>query len=77
MTAVAPTLADWQRCEEIAREHGRTFHFASRFLPPQRRRAMLAAYAYCRVADDIVDRAERTGPDAASTAIDAWESELD
>lgn len=77
MTAAAPTSADWRRCGEIAREHGRTFHFASRFLPPQRRRAMLAAYAYCRVADDIVDRAEQTGPDAASTAIDAWESELD
>ena len=48
-----------QRCAAIAREHGRTFYLASRFLPPGRRRGVLPAYAYCRIADDIVDAARR------------------
>ena len=68
---------DWRRCHEVARTHGRTFYFASRFLPPDRRRAILAAYAFCRVADDIVDRAPATGLAAAARALDAWETELD
>ncbi len=67
--------ADWRRCSEIASAHGRTFFLASRFLPPDRRRAVHAVYAYCRIADDIADRT----PDRAEAAIalDAWERQLD
>ena len=68
---------DWGACEDVARAHGRTFYFASRFLPSDRRRAIYAAYAYCRVADDIVDRAPATGALAAARALDAWETQLD
>ena len=35
---------------------------------------MYAAYAYCRIADDLVDRAPT--PAMAATAIDAWEAQL-
>jgi 15-cis-phytoene synthase len=49
---------DAQVCQRIVREHARTFHLASVFLPPHKRRAAFALYAFCRVADDIVDRAE-------------------
>jgi phytoene synthase len=66
---------DWRRCAAIARAHGRTFFLASRFLPPDRRRAIHAVYAYCRIADDIVDRS--TDPVAAAHALDAWEQQLD
>jgi phytoene synthase len=61
----------------VAREHGRTFYFASRFLPSHSRRAIHAVYAYCRVADDIVDNAPATGPAAAEATLAAWEAELD
>lgn len=37
---------------------------------------MLAAYAYCRIADDIVDRSEATGRAAALAELAAWEDEL-
>jgi phytoene synthase len=67
----------WEHCRAVVREHGRTFYFASHFLPPRRRDAISAAYAYCRIADDIVDRAPRTGMAAASAALDRWEGELD
>jgi len=73
---LAPQPADWTRCRDIAREHGRSFYFASRCLPPARRRAALATYAFCRIADDIVDRAAEAGPDAAATALARWEAQL-
>ena len=49
---------DAQVCQRIVREHARTFHLASVFLPRHKRRAAFALYAFCRVADDIVDRAD-------------------
>lgn len=49
---------DAQVCQRIVREHARTFHLASIFLPRHKRRAAFALYAFCRVADDIVDRAD-------------------
>ena len=49
---------DAQVCQRFVREHARTFHLASVFLPPNKRRAAFALYAFCRVADDIVDRAD-------------------
>lgn len=67
---------DWGACRSVVREHGRTFDFASRFLPLDRRRAIHAAYAFCRIADDIVDRAPATGLVDAARALDAWEAEL-
>jgi phytoene synthase len=35
--------------------HSRTFYLASTLLPAQKRRAMRALYAFCRVSDDLVD----------------------
>lgn len=71
-----PTEADWLKCAEIMREHGRTFFFASRCLPPKRRRAVLATYAFCRMADDIVDRAQSSGPGAVADALNRWEGQI-
>jgi phytoene synthase len=42
-------------CEDLTNHHSRSFHFASRFLPFAKRRAVRALYAFCRVTDDIVD----------------------
>ena len=73
---------DAQVCQRIVREHARTFHLASVFLPPQKRRAAFALYAFCRVADDIVDRADesrgQTGaPDpSVQAALAAHEQKL-
>jgi phytoene synthase len=39
----------------VVRAHARTFALASYFLPPPKRRAAFALYAFCRVADDLVD----------------------
>lgn len=71
-----PTEADWRACEAIASGHGRSFYLASRLLPLARKRGVLATYAWCRITDDIVDRAAVRGPDATAKALDAWAVEL-
>ncbi|HET8772257.1 MAG TPA: phytoene/squalene synthase family protein [Thermoanaerobaculia bacterium] len=45
----------YDHCRAIAHKHGANFSVGFRFLPPVKRRAVYAAYAYCRVADDIAD----------------------
>ena len=50
---------------------------ASRCLPPARRRGVLAAYAYCRIADDIVDAVATRGSDASAAALASWEAQLE
>jgi len=42
-------------CRAITHEHGGNFSVGFRFLPAVKRRAVYAAYAYCRFADDIAD----------------------
>ena len=73
--AVPGTGVDWRLCSAITREHGRTFFLASHFQAPARRRALHAIYAYCRIADDIVDRAVTR--DEAASLLAAWEAQLD
>jgi phytoene synthase len=48
---------DAAHCRRIVRSHARTFWLASHFLPSEKRRAAFALYAFCRVADDMVDLA--------------------
>jgi len=45
----------YMECEAIIAEHGKTFNLATALLPPGRRRAIRALYAFCRIADNIVD----------------------
>lgn len=42
----------------ICQRHARSFYFASHFLPVPKRYAAYAVYAFCRLMDDAVDRAE-------------------
>jgi phytoene synthase len=45
----------YAQCALITAHHSRSFHRASAFLPREKRRAVRALYAFCRVTDDIVD----------------------
>jgi phytoene synthase len=68
-------LADCYRaCGEIARIHSKTFYLSSLFLSRAQRRAVWAVYAFCRTADDIVDRIAPARERLA--ALDAWERKL-
>ncbi|MCU0512107.1 MAG: phytoene/squalene synthase family protein [Anaerolineae bacterium] len=48
-------LSAYGQCEAITRQHSRTFFMASSLLPPEKRLAARALYAFCRITDDIVD----------------------
>jgi len=47
--------ADLDAVTAIVRAAGTSFYRGMRVLPPDRRYAMYAIYAFCRMVDDIVD----------------------
>jgi phytoene synthase len=66
----------YEHCRAITHKHGANFSVGFRFLPSVKRRAVYAAYAFCRVADDIADEGD---DDVAKRliALDDWQRELD
>jgi 15-cis-phytoene synthase len=61
-------------CEEKVARSGSSFHYAFRFLDPDRRRAITALYAFCREVDDIVDDCRE--PSVALAKLDWWRDEV-
>jgi 15-cis-phytoene synthase len=55
----AGIMEAYDYCREVTRRASKTFYWGSIFLPPPKRHAIWAVYAFCRVVDDIVD--ETTG----------------
>ena len=62
-------------CQQKAASSGSSFYYSFLFLPPNRRRAITALYAYCREVDDVVD--ECLDPQIAATKLVWWRTELD
>jgi phytoene synthase len=44
-------------CQQKTAQSGSSFYYSFLFLPPERRRAITALYAFCREVDDTVDEA--------------------
>ena len=68
--------ADARVCEQITLTHARTFSLASKLLPPDKRRAAFALYAFCRIADDLVDQADTGNTAALSAQLDDYRAQL-
>ena len=64
--------AAYRQCAEIAAEHGKSYHLATRLLTPDRRPAVHALYAAARTADDLVDL---PGADPAGDLV-AWSAAM-
>ena len=45
----------YDHCKRIAKAEAKNFYYAFRTLPASKRRAIYAAYAFCRYCDDIAD----------------------
>ncbi len=62
-------------CQQKASSSGSSFYYSFLFLPPLRRRAITALYAFCREVDDVVDECD--DPQIAATKLVWWRQELD
>lgn len=58
----------YRYCDEITRSHSKTFYLASSLLSEQKRDAVRALYAFCRISDDLVDR----GNGDAHYQLETW-----
>jgi 15-cis-phytoene synthase len=56
----------YRRCATLTRRYGTTYYWGAALLPNPQRKHVHAIYALCRLADDIVDRPNRTAPEPAS-----------
>jgi len=61
-------------CQQKAARSGSSFYYSFLFLPPQRRLAITALYAYCREVDDVVD--EMQDPAVAQAKLAWWADEI-
>ncbi len=58
---------------DIFRQRARTFWFAARFLPGDRRQAVAGLYTFARAVDDLVDEPPPThSPEDVRAALAAW-----
>lgn len=61
-------------CQQKAASSGSSFYYSFMFLPPNRRRAITALYAFCREVDDVVDECQ--DPQIATTKLAWWRQEV-
>ncbi|MBV6307108.1 presqualene diphosphate synthase HpnD [Candidimonas humi] len=62
-------------CQDKAARSGSSFYYAFLFLPPERRKAITALYAFCREVDDVVD--ECSDPSVARVKLAWWRAEVE
>jgi phytoene synthase len=61
-------------CQQKTAQSGSSFYYSFLFLPPERRRAITALYAFCREVDDTVD--ECTDESIARIKLAWWRTEI-
>jgi phytoene synthase len=61
-------------CQQKAAASGSSFYYSFLFLPPDRRRAITALYAFCREVDDVVD--ETSEMQVAAAKLAWWRAEV-
>lgn len=62
-------------CQNKAAKSGSSFYYAFLFLPPARRRAITALYAFCREVDDVVDETSETS--VARMKLAWWRAQVE
>ena len=63
----------YELCRAVNRAHGRTYYFATRFLPAGKRRHVHALYAFARYADDLVDHMDLSwDAEQRRKALESW-----
>jgi 15-cis-phytoene synthase len=65
---------DFRFCRDVTRQSASSFYYALRLLPPTRRKALYAVYAFCRAVDDAADEGD---PGQAPHLVAEWRTELE
>jgi phytoene synthase len=68
----ADLLNAYETCRKLQAGHGKSYFFATRFLPKDVRFATHALYAFFRVPDEIVDNPGSVGVTDAKDALETW-----
>jgi len=72
---VSATAESYRLVEEVARARARNFYYSFLVLPPEKRRALCAVYAFMRQCDDISDGDGST--ETRRRRLDEWRKQLD
>ena len=64
------------RTAALTRDAASSFYWAMRLMERQRRQAMFAIYAFCRIVDDIADD-EGAAPAARKVALEEWRGRVE
>lgn len=67
----------YRYCEHVARTQARNFYYSFLLLPPGRRAAMCAIYAFMRYSDDVSDAADAGLDGSRASRLQAWRRALD
>ncbi len=65
----------YRECRRVARSSGSNFYYAFYLLPPEKRDALAALYAFMRIADDLAD--EGTDLTAKQRGLAEWRAKMD
>ena len=74
MTPLGAAASDLQEVEDLVRRAGTSFHRGMKVLAADRRAAMYAIYAFCRMVDDVADEPGPPGEKIAGLA--AWRGRI-
>ena len=73
-TIIRPDMTPDEYCQQKAAQSGSSFYYSFLFLPPERRRAITALYAFCREVDDVAD--DVLDVTVARTKLAWWRTEI-
>jgi 15-cis-phytoene synthase len=74
LNRIARYMSPDEYCRQKAAQSGSSFYYSFMFLPPERRRAITALYAFCREVDDVVD--ETSDPGIAHAKLAWWREQV-
>ena len=60
----------------VTKDYAKSFYFASRFLPKNKRQDAYNIYAFCRLSDNLADDTDSWQIDKRLELINAWENEV-
>ena len=64
-------------CKQITKKFSKSFYFASKFLPLNRRQAVYILYAFCRYTDSLVDdNPQLDKPEIVASELKTWKDKV-